>query len=113
MNDISYTDLRMLKCTDEFYKWFDNLDRSLAIRIDQRLQRLADGNPGLCKRFDNILEIKWTTGTMGSFRLYCCDLDGTIILLGGHKDKQSKDIAIAKKLLEGVKNGTVRTKIYE
>ena len=113
VNDISYTDSRMLKCTYEFSDWIDNLDKSLAIRIDQRLQRLVDGNPGLCKRFDNILEIKWKTGAMGSFRLYCCDLSGTIVLLGGHKDKQSKDIAMAKKLLEGVKNGTVRTKIYE
>ena len=113
MNDISYTVFGMLKCTYEFTDWIGSLDRSLAIRIDQRLQRLADGNPGLCKRFDNILEIKWTSGTMGSFRLYCCDLNGTVVLLGGHKDKQSKDIARAKKSLEGVKNGTIRTKIYE
>lgn len=113
MNDISYTQNNRLKCTHEFFKWIESLDRSVAIRIDQRLQRLADGNPGFCKRFDNILEIKWKTGTMGSIRVYCCDLSGTIVLLGGHKGRQSKDIALAKELLEGVKRGAVRTKIYE
>ena len=113
MNDISYTKDGRLKCTYEFFNWIESLDRSIAIRIDQRLQRLVDGNPGFCKRFDNILEIKWKTGTVGSFRVYCCDLRGVIVILGGHKDRQSNDIALAKKLLEGVKRGAVRTKIYE
>jgi putative component of toxin-antitoxin plasmid stabilization module len=80
----------MLKCTNEFSEWLDSLDRSLAIRIDQRLQRLIDGNPGLCRRFDNILEIKWKTGAMGSFRLYCCDLSGTIVLLAAIKISRVK-----------------------
>lgn len=89
------------------------MDRSVRIRIDQRIQRLADGNPGLHKRFNLLLEIKWKSGTLGSFRLYCAEVDGLILLLGGHKDTQSKDIDSAKRLLEGVKNGTVRTKEYE
>ena len=29
---------------------------------------------------------------MGAFRLYCAEIDGVLLLLGGHKDKQSKDI---------------------
>jgi putative addiction module killer protein len=111
MYDISYC--RIMKCTLEFSSWINKLDRSLQIRIDQRIQRLADGNPGLHRRFDNILEIKWKTGTMGSFRLYCIEHDGYILLLGGHKDTQSKDIEFAKQLLEGVKNGKVRIEDYE
>ncbi len=58
-------------------------------------------------------EIKWKTGAMGAFRLYCAEIDGVILLLGGHKDKQSKDIKTAKKLLDGVKNGETRIKEYE
>ena len=50
---------------------------------------------------------------MGSFRVYCAEIDGVILLLGGHKDSQSKDIRIAKKLLEGAKNGQVRIEEYE
>jgi len=111
VNDISYTE--RMNCTTEFLLWFNKLDRSLKVRIDQRIQRLADGNPGLHKRFDGILEIKWKTGTMGSFRLYVLEYNEMILLLGGNKDTQSKDIKIAKDLLNGVKNGTIRTQEYE
>ena len=102
-----------MKCTDEFSAWIEGLDRSLRIRIDQRIQRLTDGNPGLHRRFDNLLEIKWKTGAMGSFRLYCAEVEGVILLLGGHKDSQSKDIKAAITLLEGGKNGKTRVKEYE
>ena len=111
LTDISY--IRVTKCTDEFSAWVSKLDRSLKIRIDQRIQRLVSGNPGLHKRLDAILEIKWKTGTMGSFRLYCAKVDGMVFLLGGHKDSQSKDIKSAKELLKGVKSGKIRVKIYE
>ena len=111
MYDISYS--QSMKCTPEFSAWMESLDRSLRIRIDQRLQRLAAGNPGLHRRFDNLLEIKWKTGTMGSFRVYCTELDGVILLLGGHKDQQNKDIKLAKELFLGVKNGKIRIQEYE
>lgn len=74
---------------------------------------MIDGNPGFHKRFDSLLEIKWKTGAMGSLRIYCYVESGTVILLGGHKDTQSKDIALAKKLLEGVQNGEIRIEEYE
>jgi putative addiction module killer protein len=102
-----------MKCTSDFLRWIVKLDRSLAIRIDQRLQRFEQGNPGLHKRFDNVLEIKWSKGTMGSFRIYCADVEGVVILLGGHKDTQSKDIKLAKQLLTEVKNGKIRIEKYE
>ena len=90
-----------------------SLDRSIRIRIDQRLQRLADGSPGFHRRFDQILELKWSTGQIGSFRVYCLEKDGVIFLLGGHKDTQAKDIELAKVLLKGVLDGKVGTEIYE
>ena len=102
-----------MKCTSEFLNWINKLDRSLKIRIDQRIQRLEAGNPGLHRRFDNLLEIKWRTGTMGSFRVYCAEFEGTVLLLGGHKDTQSADVNTAKDLLEGVKDGSIRTEEYE
>jgi len=111
MTDISYS--FGMRCTHEFSSWVNKLDRSLRIRVDQRIQRLANGNPGFHKRFENILEIKWKTGAMGSFRLYCAEVDGMVLLLGGHKDSQSKDIEIAIELLKGVKNGKTRIKSYE
>lgn len=108
-----YRTMLIVKCTLEFAEWIDGVNKSVRIRIDARIQRLSDGNPGFHRRFDNILEIKWKSGMMGSFRLYACDLDGTLLLFGGQKGSQTKDIEKAKELLEGVKNGTVRTKVYE
>lgn len=111
MTDISYK--LNIRCTTEFSAWVEKLDRSLRIRIDQRIQRFAYGNPGLHKRFDSVLEIKWRTGTMGSFRIYCAEIDHAILLLGGHKDTQSKDIKKAIKLFKGIQNGKTRIRIYE
>lgn len=108
-SDISYN----TKCTEEFYSWVNRLDRSLRIRVDQHLLRLTDGNPGFHKRFDNILEIKWKTGAMGSFRLYCAEFNDVILLIGGNKNTQNKDIQLAQELLKEVKNGKARTRIYE
>ena len=104
---------RLMKCTKDFQKWIKKLDRSVTIRIDNRLQRLADGNPGLHRRFDHLLELKWRTGTMGSFRAYVAEYDGVILLLGGHKDSQSQDIDLAKQLMKGIKDGKIGTEIYE
>jgi len=102
-----------VRCTDDFLDWISGLDRSLAIRIDKRLQNISAGNYGLHKRFDGLLEIKWKRGTMGSFRLYCTEYEGLILLLGGHKDSQSKDIEKAKSILKEVKDGKIRIKEYE
>lgn len=102
-----------LRCTSEYLKWTSSLDRSVRIRIDQRIQRLTDGNPGFHRRFDQILELKWSTGQMGSFRIYCLEQNNIVLLFGGHKDTQSKDIEYVKQLLKGVIDGQVRTEIYE
>lgn len=102
-----------MKCTSDFLKWINSIDRSLRIRIDQRIQRLEDGNPGSHKSFDGISELKWSTGAMGSFRIYYFEHEGFILLLGGHKDTQNKDIKKAILLLEDIKNGEARIEDYE
>jgi len=50
---------------------------------------------------------------MGSFRVYVCEHEGNVLLLGGHKDTQSRDIDLAKQLMKGVLDGKIRTEIYE
>jgi putative addiction module killer protein len=111
MSDISYN--LLVRCTEEFSIWINKLDRSLRIRIDQRIQRYDDGNPGFHKRFDSLIELKWRSGAIGSFRVYCAEVDGVVLLLGGDKGSQNKDIENAKELLIGVKNGTTRINSYE
>ena len=112
MYDISYSS-KSIRCTLEFLNWVKKLDRSVRIRIDQRIQRLAHGNTGLHKRFDNILEIKWKTGLMGSFRIYCVESNGFILLLGGDKSSQKSDIRKVKQLILGVSSGKIRVQTYE
>ena len=107
------SDNTKIRCTNGFLTWINKVDRSLRIRIDQRIQRLAQGYPGQHRRFDNILELKWSSGAIGSFRIYLCQLNHLILLLGGHKDTQRRDIKKAKLILIGVKNGTIRVKTYE
>jgi len=102
-----------MKATTEFSTWIGKMDRSLRIRIDQRLQRLSHGNPGNHKRFDGLLEIKWSHGSLGSFRVYCTEIKGVILILGGHKGSQKKDIKNSLMLLEGIKNGKIRVEEYE
>lgn len=74
---------------------------------------MTSGNPGFHKRFDSILELKWKTGPIGSLRVYCAETDGFILLMGGHKDTQNKDIETALHLLKGINNGKTRVKVYE
>ena len=102
-----------MRCTSDFATWIDKLDRSLAIRIDQRIQRLVDGNPGFHRRFDGLLELKWRTGAIGSYRVYCFEYEGVVLLLGGSKGSQKKDIEEAKRLKKGVIDGSIGTQVYE
>ncbi len=50
---------------------------------------------------------------MGSFRVYLAEFDGNVLLLGGNKNTQTKDIKLAKILFEEVKNGKIRIENYE
>lgn len=102
-----------MKCTQEFRQWIGSLDRSLRIRIDQRLLRLEGGNPGSHRNIDRISELKWSTGAIGSFRVYYAEFEDVILLLGGHKDSQSKDIEKAKGLLKEIEDGKKEIKDYE
>ena len=101
-----------MKCTSDFLTWINSLDRSVRIRIDARLLRLLGGNPGQHRRFDSLLELKLSGGTMGSFRIYLVEHNGIVIILGGHKDSQTRDIERAKVLLEGVTSGKAKLKNY-
>jgi putative addiction module killer protein len=67
-----------------------------------RLDRIAiDGHFGVTNFFDGIIELKWKSG----LRIYTARLGQVVIvvLAGGTKHGQSKDINKAKKLLEEIK----------
>ena len=92
--------------TDAYKEWFAGLrDKRAKIRIDMRVRRLAMGNPGDHRFLGDISEIKIDYGP--GYRVYYKDTGKIIyvLLCGGDKSTQSKDIERARELaqnLEGI-----------
>jgi putative addiction module killer protein len=86
--------------TDEYRDWIDALkDRAGRARILVRVDRLIDGNPGQCRDLtDGVSELKIDVGP--GYRVYYSQRGTRLLLLlvGGDKSTQSKDIAKAVRL---------------
>ncbi len=86
--------------TELYKKWFAKLKDTVAkARILVRLRRMALGNFGEYKDLgDNVSELKFHFGP--GYRIYYTERDGEIVILlaGGDKSSQTKDIAKAKEL---------------
>jgi putative addiction module killer protein len=88
-----------IRQTDTFRDWFAGLrDRTAVQRIAARIRRLSTGNIGDVKFFDGISEARIDYGP--GYRVYFLRRgDALIILLcGGDKGSQERDIAKAKSL---------------
>lgn len=85
--------------TTEYDDWFSQETAKSQIQIDDRLSRIeCDGHFGVKKWVgDGVSELKWGNGR----RIYYALIpeDNVLLLLGGNKNGQSKDIAEAKKIL--------------
>ncbi len=85
-----------------FYDWLDKLsDKEAQITIRLRLDRMRMGNFGTCTPVGTgIYELKFYIGP--GYRVYFSKVGSKIVLLlcGGDKGSQAKDIAKAKKYLE-------------
>jgi putative addiction module killer protein len=85
--------------TQEFRNWFQDQNLKTQLIVTARLERLqSEGHWGFVNRFDRLTELKWTSG----LRVYSALIENTlvIVLLGGNKNGQNKDIKKAKSLLE-------------
>jgi len=93
-----------IRKTDQFQKWLDELsDAQAYARIETRLFRLALGLPGDVKRVSKgVSELRIDYGP--GIRVYFTKKGNTlvIILAGGTKSSQAKDIQAAVKLAEGL-----------
>ncbi|MDR1218437.1 MAG: type II toxin-antitoxin system RelE/ParE family toxin [Treponema sp.] len=93
-----------IRRTDVFIKWLKNLNDSNArFRIYQRIERLANGNPGDVKPVgEGVSEMRIDYGP--GYRVYYKDAGREIIILlcGGDKSTQSGDIENAKKLAKEI-----------
>ena len=91
--------MRVVK-TEEYRAWIDNLkDRAGRARVLMRVDRLIHGNPGVHRDLtEGVAELKVDFGP--GYRVYY-SLKGTRLLLllnGGDKSSQQKDIALALSL---------------
>jgi putative addiction module killer protein len=83
--------------TEEFRDWLLSLkDRTAAKKIAQRIVRLQSGLMGDAKFFDGIGELR--VDCEPGYRIYFVrsDLELIILLCGGDKSTQRRDIARAK-----------------
>jgi len=88
-----------------FIEWMDSLDNVTRIRIQSRLTRLLEDNFGDHKKIDNeISELRFKFGA--GYRIYYTEIDNIIVLLinGGDKSTQGKDINKAKSILQEWRN---------
>jgi putative addiction module killer protein len=93
--------------TIQFDRWIVGLrDRRVRLRIDDRLRRLASGHAGDTKPVgDGVQELRLAFGP--GYRIYYIWRGSTLVLLlnGGDKDSQARDIAKAKRLAKEADDG--------
>ena len=86
--------------TDGYSEWFATLrDRTAKVRIDIRIRRLSLGNPGDVKPVgEGVSELRVDHGP--GYRVYFIQNAQVYIVLlaGGDKSSQEKDIRTAKEL---------------
>jgi len=89
-----------IRKTEVFARWLDDLrDLRARARIQVRIERLAAGNPGSVKPVgEGVSELRIDYGP--GYRLYFKRRGRTLIILlaGGDKSSQAKDIKVALRL---------------
>ncbi|WP_217576747.1 type II toxin-antitoxin system RelE/ParE family toxin [Mesorhizobium sp. GbtcB19] len=89
--------------TDEFTNWLAGLrDTAARLRIVARIRRVEIGNVGDVKYFDGIGEL-WIDHGPG-YQLYFVKMGNAVIILlcGGDKSSQRRDIAKAKQMAKEI-----------
>jgi putative addiction module killer protein len=93
--------------TEQFHRWLaSQKDREARARINDRLVRLAQGNLGDTKSVgDGVQELRLHFGP--GYRIYFIWKGGALIILlhGGDKSSQTRDIAKAKQLAKDADDG--------
>ena len=93
-----------IRKTDTFAKWIDSLrDIKARVRILVRIERLSLGNPGDVKPVGKgVSELRIDYGS--GYRVYCKKVGQTVIVLlaGGDKRTQTKDVKTAQRLAQNL-----------
>ncbi len=90
-----------IKRTEEFKFWFDQQTEKAKAQIDARLKNieLFDYFGDHKALGEKLLELRWKNGRRVYYSLIVRD-GLTLVLLGGFKNAQEKDIKKARKILE-------------
>ena len=92
--------MKALEKTREYQDWFNKLqDKQVKARILVRIDRLQDGNAGdVAPVGEGVSELRLHFGS--GWRVYYTERNGQIIILlaGGNKSTQAKDIKLAQTL---------------
>ncbi len=103
MYAIAYTSIMKFEIfrTAEFTEWYEGLDAKTKWMIAARLERIKnEGHFGTVNRFEGLTELKWKSG----LRVYTVELRPRLIVLyGGNKNGQEKDIRRAQKIRREIK----------
>ena len=91
-----------IRQTEKYSRWFSSLrDRVARAKIDIRIRRLSLGNFGDAKPVrEGVCELRINFGP--GYRIYFVQYGSKVVLLlaGGDKSSQSRDIATALKLVK-------------
>ena len=102
MSTIVYAgDMKEIHRSDIFINWFKKLrDEQAKARIDTRIARLAQDNPGDSRFLGDISELRIDYGP--GYRIYYKDTGKEIIILlcGGDKSTQQADIKKAREIVQ-------------
>jgi putative addiction module killer protein len=96
-----------LYATDEFREWSDSLGNKRRALVDSRLDRIRESaHFGDFKPLGGgLYELRWKNGTRVYFSFKAGDVGRTVLILwGGDKNGQGRDISKARKL-QGRANG--------
>jgi putative addiction module killer protein len=100
---MGYTFAMRVEQTEDYRQWINGLrDHVVRARILVRVDRLIHGNPGVYRNLtDGVSELKIDVGP--GYRVYYMQRGNVLLLLlaGGDKSTQTKDIAKAITLARG------------
>lgn len=98
--------MKTIKQTKLYMKWYERLkDRQAKARIAVRIRRMQFGNFGDAKSVgEGVSELRFAFGP--GYRVYFTERNGEIIILlaGGDKSTQRRDIEKAKQLAQDMED---------
>ncbi len=90
-----------IQTTEQYNDWLDSLDAGTVVRVHARLDRIKLGNFGDFKNLgESLYELRFFFGA--GYRIYYTFRGDELILLlvGGDKSTQKRDIKLARQLLD-------------